>query len=98
MSDYNESSIEYNEDLYTKQFIERLRGDLDSLKEEEKFQRHIPEYYAEGCYYNYFHRNIPNELFLTPCYEAFLHSYIDKGKNLYESVSAFLEEYDKGEY
>lgn len=85
---------DYNEDLYTKNFIEHLREDLESLKE-ERFQRNIPEYHAEVCYYNNFIKYIPDKLFLTPCYEAFLHLYIDKGKSLYEAVSAFIEEYDK---
>lgn len=81
-------------------FIKDLREDLEALKE-ERFQRHIPEYYDEVNYYNWFHEHIPQSLLCLPgyqvpdCYKAFSQVYHIEHKNLFEAISAFLEAYDK---
>ena len=74
-----------------KMFIEELERDLEALKG-ESYQRHIPEYYDECEYFNWFHSNIPQALLLSDAYDAFIHYYRGMGKNLYDSVSAFIVE------
>lgn len=77
-------------------FITELEADLESLKG-DSFQRHTPEYYDEVMYYNNFHQTIPQSLLLSNCYLSFINVYRTEGKSLFEAVSAFLEEYKKGE-
>lgn len=75
-------------------FIKDLKDDLETLKE-ECFQRHVPAFYEEVCYYNWFHKDIPQSLLLSDCYKAFTEIYLKEGRSLFEAISAFLEEYEK---
>ena len=75
-------------------FIKEIKEDLDILKE-ESFQRHEPEYFDEVEYYNNFHKMIPKSLLLSNCYKTFIRLYRQEGKNLFESISAFIDEYEK---
>ena len=72
-------------------FIDNLEEDLEILKG-ENYQRHEPDYYDEREYYNWFHRYIPQALLMSDAYNAFIHYYRDMGKNLYDSVNAFIVE------
>ena len=74
-----------------KLFIDELQKDLELLKG-ENYQRHEPDYYDEREYYNWFHRYIPQALLMSDAYNAFIHYYKDMGKNLYDSVDAFIME------
>ncbi len=74
-------------------FITDLREDAATTLSGESYQRHEPEYFDEVTYYNWFHRYIPQELLLSDCYLQFINLY-RAGKNLQESVRAFLEVYD----
>ena len=75
------------------EFIEELKECLKVLKE-ESYQRHRPEYFDEVDFYNTFHQFIPTSLILASCYTKFITLYHKEGKSLYESVLAFLVEYE----
>ena len=79
---------------YCDRWIENVREDLEILRKEEKYQRHDPEYHAEHVYYNEFFSTCPNEIVKSPAMGEFFGVY-HAGGSLYESIKAFLDEYDK---